>query len=65
MHSATVRNTLHVSDFLSVHHQESKTVHTASRLCHTGSVAACMTYTWCCMYSLRLLMIDRETARNM
>ena len=32
-------NTLHVSDGLSVHHQESKTVHTASY--HTGSVAAC------------------------
>ena len=34
-------NTLHVSDGLSVHHQESKTVHTASGICHTGSVAAC------------------------
>jgi len=34
-------NTLHVSEGLSVHHQESKPVHTASGLCHTGSVAAC------------------------
>jgi hypothetical protein len=34
-------NILHVSDGLSVHHQESKTVHTASGICHTGSVAAC------------------------
>ena len=33
--------TLHVSDGLSVHHEESKTVHTASGICHTGSVAAC------------------------
>jgi hypothetical protein len=33
-------NTLHVSDGLSVHQQESKTVHTASGICHTGSVAA-------------------------
>ena len=33
-------NTLHVSHGLSVHHQESKTVHTASGVCHTGSVAA-------------------------
>jgi len=32
---------LHVSDGPSVHHQESKTVHTASGICHTGSVAAC------------------------
>jgi len=34
-----LNNNLHVSDGLSVHHQESKTVHTASH--HTGSVAAC------------------------
>jgi len=34
-------NTLHVSDGLSVHHQESKTVHTASGICNTDSVAAC------------------------
>ena len=34
-------NTLHVSDGLSVHHQESTTVHTASGICHTGPVAAC------------------------
>jgi len=33
--------TLHVSDGLSIHHQESRTVHTASGICHTGSVAAC------------------------
>ena len=33
-------NTVHVLDGLSVHHQESKTVHTASGICHTGSVAA-------------------------
>jgi len=32
-------NTLHVSHGLSAHHQESKTVHTASY--HTGSMAAC------------------------
>jgi hypothetical protein len=34
-------NTLHVLNGLSVHNQESKTVHTASGTCHTGSVAAC------------------------
>ena len=36
-------NTLHVLDGLSVHHQESETVRTASSIhvCHTGSVAAC------------------------
>ena len=36
-----LEDTLHVSDGLSVHHQESKTVHTASGKCHTGSVATC------------------------
>jgi len=30
-----------VSDGLSIHHQESKTVHIASGICHTGSVSAC------------------------
>jgi len=25
----------------------------------------CMTYTWCCMYNLRLLMMDGKTVRNM
>jgi hypothetical protein len=34
-------NILHVSDGLFIHHQESKTVHTVSGVCHTGSVAAC------------------------
>jgi len=24
-----------------------------------------MTYTYCCVYSARLLMMDRETVRNM
>jgi len=32
---------LRVSDGLSVHHQESKIVHTASGICHTGSLTAC------------------------
>jgi len=31
--------TLHVSDGLSVYHQESKTIHTASGICHTDSEA--------------------------
>ena len=25
----------------------------------------CMTYTYCCVYSARLLMVDRETVLNM
>ena len=35
------KNAVHVSDGLSVHHQESKTVHPASGICQTGSVVAC------------------------
>jgi len=35
--SSLLNITLHVSDGLSVHHhQEFKTVHTASGICHTG-----------------------------
>jgi len=34
-------NALHISDGLSVHHQEFKTVHTASGICHTGT-ATCL-----------------------
>jgi len=41
MHGQQNINTLHVSDSLSVHHQEPKTVHAASGMCHTGSVANC------------------------
>jgi len=32
-----ISSTLHVSDCLSVHHQESETVHTASGICQTDS----------------------------
>ena len=41
-------NTLHVSDGLSVHHQESNTVHTASGICHAGS-GGYLTATRTCM----------------
>jgi hypothetical protein len=50
-------NTLHVSDGPSVHHQEWKTVHTATGICQTD--------TCCCMYSLQLLMMDGKTIQNM
>jgi len=50
-------NTLHVSDGLSVHHhQEFKTVRTATGICQTDTVAClqagnsiCLTYACCCM----------------
>jgi hypothetical protein len=68
-----LNTTLHVSNGLSVHQQEFKTVHTASSICHrvfvdcllASSQRTCMTYTWCCMYSLELLMMDGMTFRNM
>jgi len=31
----------------------------------TAVSKTCMTYTYCCVYSARLLMMDRETVRNM
>jgi len=30
-----------------------------------SSQPACMTYTYCCVYSARLLMMDRGTVLNM
>jgi hypothetical protein len=42
-------STLHVSDGLSVHHQESKTVHTASGMCQTDSADCLLAGTrWNC-----------------
>jgi len=74
-------STLHVLDGLSVHHQESKIVHTASGICQIGSVAACwrerdrtvlaspnlfpLASSQQNLYSLRLLMIDGKTVRKM
>ena len=39
--------TLHVSDGLSLHHQESKTVHTASSVCQTDSADCLLAGTRC------------------
>jgi len=68
---------LHVSDGPSIHHQESRTAHTSSGICHTeipkmdkititlnsNSIHFwnfSLTYTWCCMCSLGLLMMIRR-----
>ena len=51
-------DTLHVSDGLSVHHQEFKTVHTATGICQTDTAV-------CLLASLELLMMDGKTVRNM
>ena len=39
--SSLLNITLQVSDGLSIHRQEFKTVHTASGICCTGSLTAC------------------------
>ena len=64
-------STLHVSDSPSVHHQESKTAHTASGICHTGYADSLLAssqhnlYGMMLYYSLRLLMMEGQTFRNM
>jgi len=66
-------NPLHVSDGLSVHHQEFKIVHTATGICQTDTAdclvasrhSICLTYVYCSMYSLEFLMMDEKTIRNM
>ena len=50
-------DTLHVSDRLSVHHHEFKTVHTATGICLTDTAV--------CSLASRLLMMDGKTVRNM
>jgi len=63
-------DTLHVSDGLSVRHQQFKTVHTATGICQNDT-AVCLLESrqqylfGCCMYSLDLLMMDGKTVRNM
>jgi len=64
------RNTVHVSDSLSIHHQQFKTVHTATGIRQTDT-ADCLLVSRqqylfdSCMYSLELLMMDRKTVRYM
>jgi len=50
-------NTLHVSDGLSVYHQDFKTVRTATRVCQAD--------TCCCIHSLEILMMNGKTVWNM
>jgi len=63
-------DTLHVLDGLSIHHQEFKTVHTATCICQTDTAVCLLAngqlYLFgCCMYSLELLMMDGKTVQNM
>ena len=53
---------LHVSDGLSVHHQEFETVHTATSRTHQQAVSSIGLTNVCChMYSLELRMMDGKT----
>jgi len=58
--------TPHVSDSSSVHHQEFFTVPHSNGICHTGLLTASCQQTcmYCCVYSEKLLMMDRGTVRN-
>jgi len=63
-------DTLHVSDGLSVHHQEFKTVHTVTKqiqlsACYQADSCICLINACCYTYSLGLLMMAGKTVRNM
>ena len=54
----------------SIHHQESSTAHTAIHTGYADSLLASSQHNLydiyqCCVYSARLLMMDRETVQNM
>ena len=64
-------DTLHVSDGLSVHHQQFQDCkysnHTDTSVCLLASrhSSICLTHVCYCMYSLELLTMDGKTVRNM
>jgi hypothetical protein len=64
-----LHNTLHVSDILSVHHQEIEMYIQqqayVKQLASDTSVCLTYEYACCCMYSPELLMMGGKTARNM
>jgi len=48
-------DTLHVSDGLSVHHQEFKTVHTATGICQTDTAVCLLASRQQCLFDICLL----------
>jgi len=62
-------DTLHVLDGLSIHHQEFKTVLTATGICQTDTAVCLQADSSICLvtctHSLELLMMDGKTIRNM
>jgi hypothetical protein len=65
------KETLHVSDSSSVHHQEFFYCTHSNGIRHTGLLTACKLSAnlydiyHCCVYNEKLLMMERETVRNM
>ena len=55
-HTLFWNNTLHVSDGLSVHLQEFKTVHTATGICQTDSVACLLASRQRYLFDMYLLL---------
>jgi len=58
-------DTLHISDGLYVHHQEFKTVYTATGICQTDTAVCLLVGMRWNSRSLELLMMDRKTVWNM
>jgi len=56
-------NALHVSGVFSAHHQELKTVHTASGICQACLLLSLGRVSW--NVSFEILMMGRENAWNM
>jgi len=50
-------STLHVSDGFSVHHQESKTVHTESGICQTDSADCLLSGSLQNLFDIDLMML--------
>jgi len=50
-----IRVTLHVFDSLSIHHQELKTVHTATGICQTDTAVRLLASSRQCLFDIRLL----------
>jgi len=53
-------NTLHVWDGLSIHHQEFKTVHTATGICQTGTATCLLASRQQYLFDIYLLLYVRS-----
>jgi len=67
-------DTLHISEGVSVYHQDLKIVHTATGMCQADTAdcllassqravsSVCLTYASFCMHNLQILMMDGKTS---